>query len=200
MMKHYLMILALLAQAPKATEFNFNNGSCGVEACKEPTLIIHSELSGTVYRGGGSVTISDNDFPVGPCDLGKLVKVARTHLELEHSDPPSSAICGKFDNLRFIRSECVGVVAPADEFASWEVCGDEIPTGVSNNLLPLDWSNPPRASPDELRKMADCIERRTAKEKRRNAFLAAQSKKVDDALTTLRAELERCEPKAKEKP
>lgn len=57
------------------------SGGCkGLKGCK---LIEATDGGRTVF------VIRDGDGPVGPCDLGKLVRATKAHLDTEHPEQPA---------------------------------------------------------------------------------------------------------------
>ena len=149
-----------------------------------------------VDNGTFQLTIADGDMPVGPCDLGKLVRAARSHMKLEHPPLPSNMLC--LNKATQSWGTCLGDPEPvplSEDFNSWEVCGDEGDGGWGTFTYPTPAL--PRDA-KRLREMADCIDRRAEKRKRAAKWQEEQEAKRAKVEADLRAEIALCEPKKPE--
>lgn len=195
-MTRLFLILALLAQAPKSSPTPLTADNRGVTNIEVQDNGLARLTLSSVYVKGTTVIVRDGDMPVGPCDLGKLVRAARSHMKLEHPPLPSNMLC--LNKATQSWGTCLGDPAPvplSEDFNSWEVCGDEGDGGWGTFTYPT-----PALPRDAkmLREMADCIDRRAEKRKRAAKWQEEQEAKRAKVEADLRAEIALCEPKKPE--
>lgn len=145
--------------------------------------------------------------PLSECDGKTLALAVKTHFAYQHPVPETGANSCEVEKKTpegFIICKSPKRPEPQkdepENFSSWEVCGDEymsnyltVPVGsVDSTYQSILGATVSRQSPKELREMADCIERREAKEKRRDVWRAKIEKQAETSERFLWALLGKC--------